>query len=495
MTTTTETRLPTRPDGVTDAKLFIDGEWVEAVSGERTPVIDPSRESQISSIALAGPEDVARAVAAARREVDEGAWSRVSGADRGRMLWRLADLIEEHREELAALESVDIGRPIGEPFFGEIPLASEVFRYFAGYADKIHGTTFDLPDLGGKSRRTYTLRQPLGVVGAITPWNAPTMITAWKLAPALAAGNTIVLKSAQEASLSTVRLVQLIEEAGFPAGTVNLVTGRGSVAGEALVTAPGVDKISFTGSPEVGRGIAAKASGALKKIVLELGGKSPQIIRADADLDEIISTVGTGVFANQGQTCASGSRIFVQRDVLDALVDRLAAHADSIRVGDPFDEATQMGTLINERQLKSVSALVEQGREYGVDVVTGGERLGDRGYFFKPTVLVSDNDSPVARQEIFGPVGTVIPFDTDEEALRLANDTEYGLTSVLWTNDSSAINRFTKGLKAGSVWVNAWGPPHPATPWLGVKTSGIGEELGTSGLLAETVEKVVNVVG
>ena len=474
--------------------LYIAGQWRPAEAGATMPIINPCTEQAIGTLALASAADVGAAVAAARQQFEAGEWSRMSGVDRGKLLWRLADLIEANLENLAFLEATDIGRPYFEPYQFEVPLAADTFRHFAGWADKLTGQTFNLPDFAGRSRHSYTLRQPLGVVAAITPWNAPTMIASWKLATALAAGNTVVIKPAEDASLSTIRLVQLIEQAGFPAGAVNLVTGAGTVAGEALVRHPDVDKISFTGSPGVGRHIAAVAGQSLKKATLELGGKSPQIVRADADLDLVAAGAPISFFANQGQTCASGSRLFVHRDIAEELTARLVAAARSIVVGDPFDPQTQMGTLINARQLERVGGYVEKGLAEGAQLLAGGKRLDRAGYFFAPTLFSGNNDMTIAREEIFGPVGTIITFDDDDEALRQANATDYGLTSVVWTQNLAAANRFAQKLRAGSVWINAWGPPNPALPWLGVKTSGLGEELGLSGLLANTQDKTVSII-
>ncbi|MCF6116829.1 aldehyde dehydrogenase family protein [Mesorhizobium muleiense] len=476
------------------AELYIGGQWQASTDGRVQTVINPSSGQPLGTISMATASDVSAAVNAARAQFETGAWSRLSGADRGKLLWRLADLVEANRENLAYLEAIDIGRPYFEPFLFEIPLAAETFRHFAGWADKIGGCTFDLPDLDGRQRHSYTLRQPVGVVAAITPWNAPTMIASWKLGPALAAGNTVVIKPAEDASLSTIRLVELIEEAGFPPGVVNLVTGSGALAGDALVRHPGIDKISFTGSPGVGRRIAAIASEALKKVTLELGGKSPQIVCRDADLDRVIPGASISLFANQGQTCASGSRVLVHESIAEEVTERLVAAAESIVVGDPFAPETQMGSLVSERQLERVSGFVLKGKAEGAHLLTGGNRIDRPGYFYAPTLFAGGNELTIAREEIFGPVGTIIRFRDDEEALRLANQTDYGLTSVVWTRDLATANRFAKHLRAGSVWVNAWGPPHPALPWLGVKTSGLGQELGRSGILANTVEKTVSVI-
>ncbi len=475
-------------------KIHVGGVWREPGDGRSQVVINPATAQPIGRIGLATPADVDAAVAAARAQFETGEWSRLSGADKGRLLWKLADLIEQDRATLAHLEALDIGRPYFEPFAIEVPLAADTFRHFAGWADKLEGSTFTLPSFMGRDRFSYTLRLPLGVVGIITPWNAPTMIAAWKLATALAAGNTVVIKPAEDASFSTMRLMQLIEQAGFPPGTVNLVTGEGEVAGEAIVNHPDVDKVSFTGSTAVGRKVASQASAALKKVTLELGGKSPQILRRDAPLDVAVEGAVISLFANQGQTCASGSRVLVHREILGEVTERLVEKARSVVVGDPFAPDTQMGSLVNARQLDRVLAYVDDAQAEGATVLTGGQRVKRPGFFVEPTLVMGHNRLTLAREEVFGPVGLLVPFDDDDEAISLANDTDYGLTSVLWTRDVSAVNRFARALRAGSTWVNAWGPPHPALPWLGIRSSGLGEELGRQGLLSNTVEKVVSVV-
>lgn len=474
--------------------LFIAGRWEQAEHDATIDVVAPATGAVVGRLAAGSAADVDRAVRAAHEQFASGDWSRLSGADRGKLLWRLADLVEADIENLARLEAIDVGRPFGEAFFAEIPLVVDTLRHFAGWADKITGSTFALPPFNGADRFSYTLRQPLGVVGAILPWNAPTMILSWKLAPALAAGNTVVIKPAAEASLTTLRIAELAAEAGFPAGAVNVVTGRGSVVGDALVAHPLVAKVSFTGSTGVGQAIAAAAGPALKKLTLELGGKSPQIVWPDADLDEVVPVAALSLFANQGQTCASGSRIYVHEDVIDEFSRRLVAHAEEIVVGDPLAEGTQMGSLISGKQLERVLGYIAGAREEGARLLTGGSRIGTTGFFVQPTVFVGSNDLTIAQEEIFGPVGTLVPFSDDDEVLEFANGTDYGLTAVLWTHDSSRINRFTRDIRAGVVWVNAWGPPHPALPWLGVKSSGIGEELGLAGLHANTQLKTVNVL-
>lgn len=475
-------------------QLLVDGNWIDAENGATFDVHAPASGAFLCALAAGSANDIDRAVRAAHAQYKTGEWSRLDGVERGVLLWRLADLIEADVENLAKLEAYDVGRPFGEALQGEMPTVVATFRHFAGWADKITGTTFGLPQFAGAERLSYTLRQPLGVVGAITPWNAPTMITSWKLAPALAAGNTIVLKPAEAASLTALRLGELVIEAGFPAGVVNIVTGAGGEAGAALTEHPLVDKVTFTGSTAVGKSIAATAGAALKKVTLELGGKSPQIVWPDADLGAVVPVAALSLFANQGQTCASGSRIYVHRDVLSDFVSRLKTHAEEIVVGDPMGEDTQMGSLINETQLDRVLSHIAVAESEGAELITGGHRIGDVGYFVEPTVFVGSNELSLARDEVFGPVGLVVPFDDDDEVLELANENPYGLTAVLWTNNSARITRFTRDIEAGVVWVNAWGPPHPALPWLGVKASGIGEELGLAGLQSNTKAKTVNVL-
>ncbi len=420
--------------------LLINGEWRPASDNRTIDAISPATGEKIADLAAATKADVDAAVQAAHAEFTSGAWRSTSGAERGRLLWRFADLVEADRENLGRLEALDVGRPFGEAAFAEIPVVVETLRHFAGWADKISGSTYNLPPFLGADRFSYTLRQPLGVVAAITPWNAPTMIASWKIAPALASGNTLVVKPALEASLTTLRLGELALEAGIPPGVLNILTGRGSEIGTALIAHPLVSKVSFTGSTEVGIGIASNAGAALKKVTLELGGKSPQIVWPDANLDEVVPVAALSIFANQGQTCASGSRIYVHRSVLNDFVARIKVHAESITVGDPLADGTDMGSLISEKQMRRVLGYIASAREEGATLVTGGSRIGDRGYFVEPTVFVGNNDLTIAQEEIFGPVGTIVPFDDDDEVLDFANGTDYGLTAVLWTNDVRRIN-------------------------------------------------------
>ncbi|MFE7835099.1 aldehyde dehydrogenase family protein [Streptomyces sp. NPDC057474] len=475
-------------------QLFIDGAWEPATTGAAIPVINPATGERIVDIAAGGADDIDRAVRAARAQFDGGPWSRLPGSERGRLLARAAELIEADAENLAALESLDMGKAYMEALNADIPMAVATFRHFAGWADKVTGTQVPVPDYFGRPRLSYTKREPIGVVGAITPWNAPTMIAAWKLAPALAVGCTVVLKPAEEASLSTLRLVELLTEAGIPKGVVNVVTGRGTEAGASLVRHRGVDKVSFTGSPEVGSQIAVAAGESFRRTTLELGGKSPQLVFPDADLAKVLPTAALSVFANQGQVCAAGSRILAHRSILDEVVDGLCAQAQAARIGDPLDPETTMGPLVSEAQLDRVLGYVESGRAQGARLATGGQRLGSRGYFLEPAVFVGSNDLKIAQEEIFGPVATVIGFDDEAEAVRLANDSAYGLTAVVWTEQLSRAHRVADQLRVGAVWVNAWGAPDPGLPWGGRGLSGIGRELGAAGIAAHTEEKVVSVV-
>jgi acyl-CoA reductase-like NAD-dependent aldehyde dehydrogenase len=463
-------------------QMYVNGKWTDSSSGETFDVVNPATESVLASISAGSARDVDRAVAAARAQFDGGEWSKVPGPQRSRLLNRLADLLERDKEHLAKLESATVGKPLFEPTMLDIPNSIDTFRYFAGWADKIEGRTIPTAGAFGRPVFNYTIREPVGVIGAITPWNAPTMIAAWKLAPALAAGCTVVMKPSEEAPLTTLHLAKLVEEAGFPAGVFNVVTGLGEVAGAALARHPGIDKISFTGSPEVGREIQKVAADGFKRVTLELGGKTPHIVLSDAALEAAVGGVAIGLFANSGQICAAGTRVFVHRSRYEQVLEGLGAAANGVKQGDPFDPQTQMGALVSRKQLDRVAGYVKLGVEEGAKVVAGGDRRSGKGYFFKPTILSNvSNDMRIAQEEIFGPVGAVMPFDDVEEAVRLANATRYGLS-------------IAARVRAGTVWINGWGAIDPRLPWGGFKTSGIGRELGARGLDACTEEKVVTVV-
>jgi len=476
-------------------QMFVNGKWVDSSSGATFDVINPATETVLSSVSAGATPDVDRAVAAARAQFDGGEWSKMPGAQRGRLLYRLAELLERDREYLAKLESATVGKPLFEPTLLDIPNTIDTVRYFAGWADKIEGRSIPTAGAFGRPTLNYTIREPVGVIGAITPWNAPTMIAAWKLAPALAAGCTMVMKPSEEAPLTTLHIAKLIEEAEFPAGVFNVVTGLGEVAGAALARHPGIDKISFTGSPEVGQEILRAAAEGFKRVTLELGGKTPHIVLSDAALEAAVGGVAMGLFANSGQICAAGTRIFVQRPRYEQLLEGLGAAANSVKQGDPFDPETRMGALVSKKQLERVTGYVKLGVQEGAKVVAGGDRRSGKGYFFKPTILANvRNDMRIAQDEIFGPVGAVMPFDDVDEAVRLANATRYGLSASVWTRDINAAHSIAARVRAGTVWINGWGAIDPRLPWGGFKTSGIGRELGTRGLDACTEEKVVTVV-
>jgi betaine-aldehyde dehydrogenase len=468
--------------------LLIGNEWRPAESGERFDVIDPVTEQVIASVARGREADVQRAVAAARAAVDGGEWSKLSGLDRAKLLFRLADLMERDFKAMTLVETLDIGQPLKNP-----ATAIATLRYYAGWADKIDGRYVSLPDSAGRPSHTYVRREPIGVVAAITPWNSPLMTGAWKVAPALAAGCSVVIKPPEDAPLSTLYFGKLALEAGFPPGAINIVTGYGIEAGSPLVVADGVDKVTFTGSTVVGRQIGAQASGLLKSITLELGGKSPQVVFADADIERHIPMMARQFYLNSGQVCAAGTRLLVERSAVDQVVEGVARQLQAVRVGDPFDPQTQIGSLISRKQFERVSGYIDQGRAEG-ELVTGGNRIGDTGFFVEPTLFTGTNEITIAREEIFGPVGVVIPFDTYEDAIRLANDTPYGLASVVYTGDMSKAHRAAKDIRAGMVRVNGGaGVPAPQVPFGGMKGSGTGRELSYAGIEACTVEKTVSI--
>ena len=474
---------------------YVAGTWDTSGRAAAFEVVDPVTERVLASVTEADAETVDLAVSGGHSALDEGEWGRLDGAARGVLLGRLADLLDSRKEDFANLESLEVGKPGIEPRVIDLPQAVQTFRHYAGWADKIEGRTIPTPGYMGRQTLSYTVRQPIGVVAAITPWNSPTMIGSWKIAPALAAGCAVVLKPPEDAPLTSLLLAQLIDEAGFPPGAFSVLPGRGATTGNLLIEHPGVDKISFTGSPETGHIVAVAAAKGFRPTTLELGGKSPQIVFADADLDAAADGVALGIFANQGQVCAAGSRIMVARSVYGEFVDRLVARAEAAVLGDPFDQGTTMGALINARQRERVARYIQIGRDEGARLVAGGGRPDRSGYFIEPTLFAdASNDMTIAREEIFGPVGTIMSFDTDDDAVALANDSNFALAATLWTSDLSRAHAVARRVQAGAVAINGWSPLDPRLPWGGSKLSGHGRELGRAGIEANTEEKTVTVV-
>ncbi len=473
-------------------KMLINGKWVDAASGKTFPTYNPATGEVLANIAEGDKEDINRAVKAARAAFDSGPWSKISPAERGKMMWRLADLIDQHREEFAQLESLDNGKPLKIARVADVPLAAEHFRYYAGWATKIEGNTIPMTRASQGSFFAYTVREPVGVVGQIIPWNFPLLMAAWKLGPALAVGCTIILKPAEQTPLTALRLGELIQEAGFPDGVVNIVPGYGETAGAALAAHDDVDKVAFTGSTEVGKLIIHAAAGNLKKVSLELGGKSPNIVLDDADLDSTIPGASSAIFFNHGQCCCAGSRLYVDKKIFDKVVEGVAASAEKIRVRPGFDPDCDMGPLVSEEQLNRVVGYMDSGKKEGAKAVTGGTREGTKGYFVKPTVLVNTNDTmKVVREEIFGPVVTATPFSSIDEIAKTANDTIYGLAAGIWTRDIKKAHALASKLRAGTVWINCYNIFDAALPFGGYKQSGWGREMGHEVLEHYTEVKAV----
>ncbi|MBV7562734.1 aldehyde dehydrogenase family protein [Pseudomonas sp. sia0905] len=474
---------------------FIAGAAADSSDGRRFDLIDPVTEKVYGSSARGTAEDVNRAVEAARSQLEGGAWSQLSGSQRSRLLNKLADLVERDTEQLADMDANAIGRSPMEPRRMDLPNAIANLRAAAGWANQLEGRTIPSGGYFGTKTLSYTVREPIGVVGAIVPWNSPLMITVWKLAALLAAGCTVVVKPSEETPQSALHLAALAKEAGFPDGVINIVTGFGAEVGRALCEHPDIAKISFTGSPEAGREIQRTAGVLFKRVALELGGKSPQIVFDDASFEDALFGCSLGLFANQGQVCAAGSRILVQRSVAERFAAALAQAASSVKVGDPRQPDTQMGPVAKKAQFDRVNRYIQLGIDQGATLLAGGVSNPDQGFFVRPTIFANaSNDMAIARDEIFGPVGTVITFDTEEEAIALANDSSYGLAATVWTTNLARAHRVAAALKTGAVGVNCWSPLDANLPWGGVKTSGIGREGGFGGAVAYTEEKVVTVL-
>ncbi|MDG2184210.1 MAG: aldehyde dehydrogenase family protein [Mariniblastus sp.] len=465
-------------------QLLINGQWQDAASGKSFEVINPANEKVVGHVAHGGEPDVALAVKAARQAFESGPWAKMTPSDRGKMIWKIGDLIEKHTDELAQLETLDNGKPLGVAKVADVPLSADIFRYMAGWCTKIEGNTIPIsvPYAPGANFHAFTMREPVGVVGQIIPWNFPLLMAAWKIAPALACGCTIILKPAEQTPLSALRLGELIQEAGIPEGVVNIVTGFGD-AGAALAQHDDVDKVAFTGSTEVGKLIVEAASGNLKKVTLELGGKSPNVIMRDADLSTAIPGAANAIFFNHGQCCCAGSRLYIDEAIFDEVTAGIAEEARGIVVGDGFDPDTNMGPLVSKEQYERVTGFMDRGRTAGATAVCGGRAPEGEGFFVEPTVLTdTDEQMEVIREEIFGPVVAAMPFSNMDDLIARSNNTTYGLAAGVWTADVARAHQIAKAIKAGTVWVNCYNVFDAALPFGGYKQSGWGREMGHAAL-------------
>jgi aldehyde dehydrogenase (NAD+) len=476
---------------LTAGRLFVGGRWTDARSGRTFETINPATNQVLTTVSEAGEEDVDAAVSAARKAFEQGPWPKMSGAERGRLLWKMGDLLMQKADEVARLETLDNGKPIFESRQVEVPLEAEILQYYAGWATKITGET--IPARPGAF--TYTLREPVGVVAAIVPWNFPLLLTIWKVAPALAAGNTVIVKPSSNTPLTALKLAEIAQEAGLPDGVLNVVTGKGTVVGMGLVKHPAVDKIAFTGETRTGIEIMKAGAETLKRVTLELGGKSPNIVFADADLEAAVRGATLGIFYGKGEVCAAGSRLFVEKKIHDEFMDKLVTRTKKMVPGDPLDPKTRFGAIVSKAQTEKVLKYIAIGKEEGARLVAGGERaqVGSLdGNFVLPTVF--DEVQPamrIAREEIFGPVLATLQFSDPEEAIAQANATPYGLAAGIWTRDVAKAHRAARALKAGTIWINTYNRYDPALPFGGFKQSGFGRELGADALEHYTQVKSV----